>query len=189
MQDTEIVVGVSGGIAAYKSAIVVSHLVQRGFGVRVVMTAAAKEFVGEATFAALSGRPVVTELFDRSYPLGAHIELARTSDILCVAPATANFVAKAALGLADDLLSSLYLCFQGAVIAAPAMNCEMWDKPAVQRNIKRLAEDGVQIIDPVEGWLSCRVKGMGRMADPEQIIEAIVALTGRTQLPEEHDAP
>ncbi len=178
MRETEIVIGVCGGIAAYKSAVLVSNLVQQGFGVRVVLTASARQFVGEATFAALTGRPTATDVFDPQFPLGAHIELARASDILCVAPATANFLAKAAQGLADDLLSSLYLSFQGPVMIAPAMNCEMWEKAAVQRNVRQLRADGAQIIDPVEGWLSCRVRGVGRMAEPEHILAAIVALVG-----------
>ena len=137
------------------------------------MTPSAQKFIGAATFAALTGKSVVTETFDPQFPLGAHIELARDLDLLCVAPATANFLAKAANGISDDLLSTLYLCFTGPIIVAPAMNCEMWEKPAVARNVKQLRDDGVQIIDPKEGWLSCRTKGMGRMASPEEIAEAI----------------
>lgn len=169
----EIIVGVCGGVAAFKTAGLVSQLVQQGFGVQTVMTRAATEFVGAQTFRALTGRQVVTELFDPAFPLGAHIELARAADVMCVAPATANFIAKAAHGIADDLLSTLYLCFTGTVIIAPAMNCEMWEKPAVQRNVKTLDGDGVQIIEPGEGWLSCRQKGKGRMAEPDQIFATI----------------
>ena len=169
----EIIVGISGGIAAFKTAALVSQLVQQDFGVQTVMTRAATEFVEPQTFRALTGRPVVSELFDPAFSLGAHIELARAADVLCVAPATANFMAKAANGLADDLLSTLYLCFTGTVIVAPAMNCEMWDKPAVQRNVKTLLDDGVQMVEPGEGWLSCRQKGKGRMAEPDQIFAAI----------------
>ena len=174
MKNREIVVGVSGGVACYKSAAMVSKLVQDDARVTVVMTTAARDFVGAATFAALSGRPVASELFDSAYPLGAHIELAERADLLCVAPATANFLAKAAHGLADDLLSTLYLSFTNPVLIAPAMNCEMWEKPSVQRNIEQLRGDGVVIVGPEEGWLSCRRRGMGRMASPEQIITAIV---------------
>ncbi len=174
MPDNEIVVGITGGIAAYKSAQLVSRLVQSGFGVRVVMTKSAHQFIGPATFTALCGRPVISDLFENdTYPLGPHIELARQSDLLCVAPATANFLAKAAQGLADDLLSSLYLCFTGPVLLAPAMNNEMWEKPAVQRNLDQLRADGMQIIDPETGWLSCRVEGKGRMAEPETLLEHI----------------
>ena len=114
----------------------VSRLVQDGHEVRVVMTKAATQFVGEATFAALTGQSVVTDTFDSQYPLGAHIELARTSDLLCVAPATANFLAQAAQGAASDLLSTLYLCFMGPVVMAPAMNCEMWDKAGSTKKCK-----------------------------------------------------
>lgn len=174
MTSREIVVGVSGGIASYKSAALVSQLVQAGHGVSVVMTAAAQQFVGQATFAALTGRSVATEIFDEgAHPLGAHITLAERAGLLCIAPATANFMAKAANGLADDLLSTLYLAFAGKIIIAPAMNCEMWEKAAVQRNLKRLREDGVEIVDPEEGWLSCRKQGVGRMAAPETILAAI----------------
>lgn len=138
------------------------------------MTPSAHKFIGPATFAALTGRSVVTDTFDSGFPLGAHIELARTADLICVAPATANFLAKAACGISDDLLSTLYLCFTGPTIIAPAMNCEMWNHSAVQRNLKQLIDDGVQCIDPQEGWLSCRTRGVGRMASPEDIAEAII---------------
>ncbi len=178
MTDHEIVVGVTGGIAAYKSATLVSRLVQSGYGVRVVMTRSAHQFVGAATFTALTGRPVFTEIFDGldQYPLGPHIELARKSDLLCVAPATADFLAKSCHGAADSLLSALYLCFRGPVIMAPAMNCEMWEKSAVQRNVETLKSDGVQMIGPNEGWLSCRQKGAGRMAEPDELFNAITAI-------------
>lgn len=176
MKNREIVVGVSGGVACYKSAAMVSQLVQDDARVTVVMTTAARHFVGEATFAALTGRPVATELFDSAYPLGAHIELAERAELFCVAPATASFLAKAAHGLADDLLSTLYLSFTKPVLIAPAMNCEMWEKPSVQRNLGQLQRDGVAVVGPEEGWLSCRRRGMGRMASPEQIVAATVAL-------------
>lgn len=174
MTGREIIVGVSGGIAAYKTAMLVSQLVQSGAGVHVVMTAAATQFVGPATFAALTSRPVATESFDESHhPLGAHIELAERADLLCVAPATANFLAKAAHAMADDLLSTLYLAFTGPVLVAPAMNNAMWDKPAVQRNVAQLRSDGVIFVDPEEGWLSCRKAGKGRMAGPDILLAAV----------------
>ena len=176
MANKKIVVGVTGGVAAFKTAAMVSRLVQDGHDVLVVMTEAATHFIGKATFAALTGQSVVTDIFDPNFPLGAHIELARNSDLLCVAPATANFLSKAAQGAADDLLSTLYLCFMGPVLMAPAMNCEMWDKAAVQRNIDQLQEDGVNLIGPEDGWLSCRVKGKGRMSEPDAIIEALLKL-------------
>lgn len=176
MQGREIVIGVSGGIAAFKTAALVSQLVQAGANVTVVMTAAAEQFVGRATFAALTGRPVATRVFDEQlFPLGAHIELAERGQLLCIAPTTADVLAKSAHGLADDLLSTLYLSFTGPVLLAPAMNCEMWEKPAVQRNVEQLRRDGVIFIDPEEGWLSCRQRGAGRMAAPEKILAAIQA--------------
>mgnify|MGYP002624048864 CR=1 FL=1 len=170
----EIVVGVTGGIAAYKTAAMVSRLVQTDVGVTVVMTRSARRFVGEATFAALTGRPVATRTFsEHAHPLGAHIELARQAELLCIAPATADFLAKAAHGMADDLLSTLVLSFTGPVLAAPAMNNEMWSKPAVQRNIEQLRSDGWHWVEPQEGWLSCRERGVGRMAEPDDIVAAI----------------
>ncbi|MEQ8210808.1 MAG: flavoprotein [Lacipirellulaceae bacterium] len=166
----EIIVGVSGGIAAYKSASLVSQLVQADNAVTVVMTESAKQFVGEATFAALTGRTVASDSFDPSaYPLGAHIELARRAELLCVAPATANYLAQAACGLASDLLSTLTLCFKGPILVAPAMNNEMWTNPSVQRNVAQVIADGFHTIGPNEGWLSCRERGPGRMAEPAEI--------------------
>lgn len=174
---SEILIGVSGGVSAYKTAALVSQLAQAGHGVSVVMTAAAQKFVGPATFSALSGRRVLTDSFDLAdHPLGPHIELARTADLLCIAPATADMLAKGAHGLADDLLSTLLLAFTGPVLMAPAMNCEMWEKPAVQRNVATLVEDGVQIIQPGTGWLSCRETGTGRMAEADEIATAIAAI-------------
>jgi phosphopantothenoylcysteine decarboxylase len=174
MHGHEIVVGVTGGIAAYKTAALVSKLVQAGAGVTVVMTAAAERFVGPATFAALTGRPVARAVFDESqFPLGAHIALAERAQLLVVAPASADFLAEAAHGLANDLLATLYLAFTGTVLMAPAMNTAMWEKPAVQRNIELLRADGVQFVDPGSGWLSCRQVGAGRMAEPEQILAKI----------------
>jgi phosphopantothenoylcysteine decarboxylase/phosphopantothenate--cysteine ligase len=179
MNGREILIGVTGGIAAYKTAALVSQLVQTGAHVSVAMTPAAQQFIGKATFAALTGRTVATEVFAEStHPLGAHITLAEQADLFCIAPATANFMAKAAHGLADDLLSTLYLAFSGTTMLAPAMNCDMWEKPAVQRNLQQLRDDGVKIVDPEEGWLSCRKKGLGRMAAPETIFAAIKAELG-----------
>lgn len=173
MPEKEIIIAVTGGVATFKAAALTSQLAQNGYRVRAVMTPSAQKFIGPATFAALTGQTVVTDMFDPGFPLGAHIELARSAELICVAPATANFMAKAANGISDDLVSTLYLCFTGPVIVAPAMNCEMWDKAAVQRNVKQLVEDGVEIIDPQEGWLSCRTQGVGRMASPEEIATAI----------------
>jgi phosphopantothenoylcysteine decarboxylase/phosphopantothenate--cysteine ligase len=173
----ELIIGVTGGIAAYKSAVLVSSLVQSGYGVSVIMTPAARQFIGPATFEALTGRRVPHDTFDmQDHPLGPHITLAQQADLLCIAPATANILAKLAHGLADDLVSTLALSFEGQFVIAPAMNSEMWAMPSVQRIVKSLAADGVHIVPPAEGWLSCRKVGPGRMADPEVIKDAIVAL-------------
>jgi phosphopantothenoylcysteine decarboxylase len=172
----ELIIGVSGGIAAYKTAALVSALVQQGHGVSVVMTRGARHFIGPATFRALTGRPVAIGGFDRHFPLGAHIELAEKAQLLCIAPASADILAKAACGLADDLLSTLLLSFSGAVVFAPAMNSAMWEKPAVQRNIKQLRDDGHQIVDRQSGWQRCRRQGMGRMAESADIQAAIERL-------------
>jgi phosphopantothenoylcysteine decarboxylase len=176
MRDRELIIGVTGGVAAYKTAFLVSRLVQAGARVSVVMTRSAERFVGKATFEALTARQVCTRgIGQRGYPLGAHIELSTDAALLCVAPATANFLAKAATGIADDLLSTLYLSCTCPVLVAPAMNNEMWTKPSVQRNVQQLVEDGVKIISPGEGWLSCRSVGPGRMAEPERIFADIEA--------------
>lgn len=171
-----ILLGIGGGIAAYKSATLVSRLAQQGHHVQVAMTPASLAFVGPATFAALSGRPVASEIFtpDR-WPLGAHIALAADLDLMVVAPATADLMARMALGLADNLVAALYLQRDCPVLVAPAMSAAMWSKPSVQRNVGQLRGDGVQFIGPDEGWLSCRERGAGRMAEPEAILDAITA--------------
>ena len=177
----EIIVGVTGGVAAFKTAALVSDLVQNDVGVTVVMTRAATKFVGPATFRALTGRPVNTRVFDGPrFPLGPHIELARQAQLLCIAPATAHFMAQAAHGLADDLLSTILLSFTGPVVVAPAMNTEMWQKLSVQRNLQRLRDDGFHIVDPQSGWLSCRQQGIGRMAEPVEIKKVIGKLLKNT---------
>jgi phosphopantothenoylcysteine decarboxylase len=174
LHNREIVVAVGGGIAAYKAAALTSSLVQAGAGVSVVLTRNARRFIGAATFAALTGRPVACRSFDPGrFPLGAHIELAQRAELVVVAPATADVLAKAACGLADDLLSTLLLCAECPIMMAPAMNAAMWAKPAVQRNVSQLTADGVEMIAPEEGWLSCRQTGAGRMAEPETIAAAI----------------
>lgn len=172
MTGREILIGVSGGIAAYKTAALVSRLVQAGAGVTVIMTQAATHLVGPKTFEALTGRPVALDMWA---PLSAHphIDLAEKAELMCVAPATANFLAKAAWGLADDLLSTTVLAFAGPILVAPAMNSRMWQKPAVQRNLRQLEADGFTIIPPGEGFLSCRMVGPGRMAEPEVILQKI----------------
>jgi len=171
MNGRELLIGVTGGIAAFKTAALVSRLVQAGAGVSVVMTRSATRLVGPRTFEALTGRPVGLRMFGRgAHP---HIELATAAEVLCVAPATANILAKAAHGIGDDLLSTVLLSFNGPVIMAPAMNVEMWRKPAVQRNVEQLRADGAMLVGPEEGYLSCGTRGLGRMSQPEQIFEAI----------------
>lgn len=180
MTGLRVVLGVTGGIAAYKAAALASALVQDGAGVTAVLTPNARRFVGAATFAALTGRPVATRSFDARYPLGAHIELAARADLVVVAPASADFLAKAAAGAADDLLTTLLLCAACPVLVAPAMNTAMWAKPAVQRNVAQLTADGVTVVQPGTGWLSCRQQGAGRMAEPDEIATAIrTALASR----------
>jgi len=178
MATQKILIGVTGGIAAYKCAYLVSRLVQQGHAVQVILSGSGAEFVGPATFAALSGRPVARDVFDDRFPLGAHIELARAYDLLCIAPATAHVLANMAQGLTPDLLATTYLGFTGIVFVAPAMNVEMWNHPAVQRNLEILRNDGVRIIEPGDGWLSCRVSGKGRMAEPEDILATITDALG-----------
>jgi len=172
MQGREILIGVTGGIAAYKTAMLVSRLVQAGAGVSVIMTRAATELAGPRTFEALSGRPVRTDVFDDAQ-IHTHIELAREAELFCIAPATANILAKAAAGIADDLLGTVLLSFKGPILMAPAMNCAMWEKAAVQRNVAQLKADGVILIGPESGRLSCGETGMGRMSEPDKIFEAI----------------
>ena len=173
----EIVVGVSAGIAAYKAAALTSLLVQDGAGVTAVLTRNARKFIGTATFAALTGRPVAMRGFDQSaHPLGAHIELAARADCVVVAPASADFLARAAHGMADDLLTTLLLCADCPVILAPAMNAAMWKHPAVQRNVEQVVADGARIVPPGSGWLSCRQSGVGRMAEPAEIAAVIRAV-------------
>ncbi len=174
MTGQRIVVAIGGGIAAYKVATLVSRLVQSDYRVEVALTQGATHFVGQATFAALCGRAPTLDTYDPRYPLGPHIELADGADLLVIAPATARILASCALGLADDLVSTLYLACTCPVVMAPAMSAPMWEKPSVQRNVATLSDDGVELVGPGTGWLSCRKQGTGRMAEPEDILAAIV---------------
>ena len=176
MNGRRLVIGVTGGIAAYKTAALVSRLVQAGATVTVVMTESATRLVGPKTFEALTGRPVRTDMWGPgAHP---HIELAEEAELLCVAPATADLLAKAACGLADDLLSTLLLAFSGPIVLAPAMNSHMWNKPAVQRNVEQLRADRFLLVDPEEGYLSCGAVGVGRMASPDKIFQVIADTLG-----------
>ncbi len=176
MTPQRIVVGIGGGIAAYKVAMLVSRLVQVGHHVDVVLTHGAAHFVGPATFSALCGRAPVSDAYDPRFPLGPHIELAEAADLLVVAPATARILASCALGLADDLISTLYLARECPVLMAPAMSSAMWEQPSVKRNVTTLIGDGVQMLGPASGWLSCRKQGLGRMVEPEVILAAAVEI-------------
>lgn len=170
----EVIVAVCGGIAAYKTCEVVSRLVQRGCGVTVAMTRAARRFVTPLTFEALSGRKVLTDLW-KSGDNGdiQHIELTTRADLIVVAPATANTIAKFAGGLADDVVTNLVISADSPVIVAPAMNNRMWANRAVQRNMSTLRADGFLVIGPAEGWLACRNVGPGRMVDSPEIVKEV----------------
>lgn len=175
MANREVLIGVSGGIAAYKTAMLVRALRKHDCGVQVVMTRSATRLVAPKTFEALSGRPVRLDVFDDT-AAHLHIELARSASVFCIAPATANILGKVANGIADDLLSTLCLSFDGPLLIAPAMNTVMWNKPAVRRNVRRLSEDGAILIGPDEGRLSCGETGPGRMVEPEVLLEKILEL-------------
>ncbi len=171
----EVVVAVCGGIAAYKVCHVVSGLVQRGANVTVAMTESATRMVGPATFAALSGRPVLTSLWTieaSSDP--QHVRLTDGLDLLLVAPATYNVIGKIAAGIADDLVSTLISAADGPILLAPAMNTRMWDNPVLQANLSRMKELNYRIIDPGEGWLACGMVGKGRMAEADDLLPAVV---------------
>lgn len=172
----EVLLGVSGGIAAYKAVDVMRILQRRGHGVTVVMTRAARRFVGPATFAALSGRPVGVDLFGREDSPGYdHLELARRADLLLIAPASANTLAGMAAGLGDGLLATVHLAFDGPVLVAPAMNTRMYLHPATADNLALLVARGVQVIAPTSGLLADGDVGVGRLADPADIADAVDA--------------
>ncbi len=169
----QVLVGVSGGIAAYKTAELCRLLTRNGAKVRVMMTAAARQFVGEMTFAALTQSVVPTELFDiNSETQFNHIALADETQLLIFAPATANLMGKLAHGIADNLVTTVYLAYLGPVLFAPAMNHRMWAHPATQENLSILEKRGHSFVGPESGELACGHEGAGRMAEPEQILEA-----------------
>ena len=175
LTDKRIVLGVTGGIAAYKAAELVRLLVKAGASVDVVLTAGGAHFVTAATFQALTGRPVWTDLWDAHDRGMAHIDLTRNADAVLVAPATADFLAKVAHGMADDLLTTLCLARNCALLVAPAMNCEMWDKPATQRNVTQLLADGVTVLGPASGEQACGETGVGRMLEAQELLDALSA--------------
>jgi len=167
----KIILGITGGIAAYKAAELVRLFVKKGCEVEVVMTDAATRFVTPLTMQTLSGRPVRLTQWDDM----AHIDLSRGSAAILVAPATADFIAKIAQGHASDLLSSLCLARNCPLFLAPAMNRQMWDNPATRRNLAQILEDGVHVVGPLEGIQACGETGMGRMAEPDEIASAVLA--------------
>ena len=174
-----ITLGVTGGVAAYKAAELVRRLQQDSFSVQVVMTRSAREFVTPLTFAALTGQKVITDLFAESGGEAnlesaiEHIAVAQRTDLLLVAPATADILAKFARGIADDFLTTLYLASTAPVVVAPAMNVNMWNHAATQENVEMLRARGVHIVDPDEGYLACGMTGAGRLAGQEQIVAVV----------------
>jgi phosphopantothenoylcysteine decarboxylase/phosphopantothenate--cysteine ligase len=168
----KIILGVGGGIAAYKSAELARLLMQEGHQVQAVMTGAAQEFIRPLTFAALTGRKTLTDLFAIESAI-EHIAVAQENELMAIAPATADLIAKLAHGLADDFLTTLYLAFTGPVVVAPAMNSNMWLHPATQANLETLRGRGHRIVEPESGYLACGMTGPGRLADPGAIVEAI----------------
>jgi phosphopantothenoylcysteine decarboxylase/phosphopantothenate--cysteine ligase len=174
LKGREIVVGVTGSIAAYKAAEVVSQLVQRGAGVTVVMTRSATQFVGPLTFQTLTRRRVMIDQFDlESVVDPTHISLTDEADLVVLAPATANVIGKAAHGIADDMLTSLLLAVSCPVLVAPAMNDRMWAHPAVKENIEILKKRGYRFVEPDSGFLACGTYAKGRLANPAQIVSEI----------------
>lgn len=174
LQHRKIVIGVTGGVAAYKSAELVRLLVKAGADVHVVLTEAGARFVTAVTFQALSGNPVWTDLWDARVPNNmAHIDLGREADAILVAPATADFIARLAQGRADDLLTTLCLARDVPLIVAPAMNRQMWEAPATRRNVAQVIEDGVTVFGPAAGEQACGEVGMGRMLEPEELFERL----------------
>jgi phosphopantothenoylcysteine decarboxylase/phosphopantothenate--cysteine ligase len=176
LQGKRILLGVTGGVAAYKSAFLLRRLMDAGASAQVVMTEAATRFVTPVTFQALSGQPVGVDLWDARSPGNmAHIDFSRAADAILVAPASADFLARAAQGLADDLLAALVLARNCPLLVAPAMNGKMWENPATRRNVETLRQDGVICLGPASGRQACGEEGEGRMLEPEDILEALSA--------------
>lgn len=176
VRNKNIVLGVSGGIAAYKACALTSKLTQKGANVRVVMTENACQFVSPLTFQALSRNPVYTDTFDEKDPEKiAHIDVADWADLIIIAPATANILGKIANGIADDMLSTVILASKAPVYIAPAMNVNMYAHPAVVKNMRELEQSGYYFIEPGAGYLACGWVGKGRLEEPEKIIEVIEA--------------
>jgi len=184
------ILGVGGGIAAYKSAELARALMERGITVQVVLTEAAQRFITPLTFAALTGRKVITDLFGSASPEETlssaveHIAVAQDNDVLVIAPATADLLARLAHGLANDFLTTTYLAFTGSVVLAPAMNNNMWMHPATRENLAILKQRGHTIIEPEEGLLACGTTGPGRLAEPERIADVVAGLQSPRHVPD-----
>ena len=176
-----ILLGVSGGVAAFKAAYLARRLIERGAQVRAIMTSSAREFLGPQTLAAITGTAPYEGFFGEE-AVSPHTELARWADLIVIAPATAATMARLANGLSDDLLSATVLAFTGPVVIAPAMHTEMWESPATQRNVSLLNSDGVHLVGPVTGALAGGDEGLGRMSEPEAIADGIEDLLGRGSL-------
>jgi phosphopantothenoylcysteine decarboxylase / phosphopantothenate---cysteine ligase len=175
-----VLLGISGGIACYKAAEVARKLIKSEIDVFVVMTTHAMEFVTPLTFSVLTGNKVSYDMFDREVPGNIpHISLARETDLVLIAPATANIIGKIAHGIADDLLSTLVMSSTQPKVLAPAMNCEMYKNPIIQKNMATLKELGYGFIDPGTGELACGEEGVGRLAEPEVIVSVVLKLLGK----------
>lgn len=173
LQGKHVVLGITGGIAAYKSAVLLRLLIKSGAEVQVVMTPSAKEFITPVTLSALSGKPVVSEFFTANTgEWHSHVDLGLWADLMIVAPATASTIGKMANGIADNMLVTTYLSAKEQVMIAPAMDLDMWAHPSTQRNVETLVRDGVLVVEPQSGFLASGLTGKGRMAEPEQICEA-----------------
>ena len=174
--DKRILLGVTGGIAAYKAAEVARRLICGGAKVKVVMTRAAQEFVGPLTFQALTGQTAATAMFGpESEPL-SHVALGQEVDAIVIAPATANFIGKLAAGIGDDLFTTVMLAATRPVLVCPAMNIEMWANPVVQENLAKLKSRGITVMEPAAGPLACGAVGLGRLPEPDLIVEALAGL-------------
>jgi phosphopantothenoylcysteine decarboxylase/phosphopantothenate--cysteine ligase len=179
----KIVLGISGGIAAYKAPELARQLMQEGASVQVVMTEAAQQFVTPVTLQALTGNPVYLSQWDSTIPNNmAHIELSRAADAILIAPASADLMTKLSLGLADDLLSTLCLARDCPLLVTPAMNKQMWEHAATQRSVQRLIDDGIALLGPASGFQACGETGMGRMLEPAEITEQVIAFFQKKSL-------
>jgi len=183
LKGKRILLGITGGVAAYKAAELTRLLIKAGADVRVAMTEAATRFIGTATMQALSGQPVWSDLWDARVPDSmGHIELSRDRDLIVIAPATADFMARIVHGRADDLLAALCVARRCPLMLAPAMNVEMWENPATQRNVAALRADGVHLAGPAPGDQACGETGMGRLLEPQQILSEVQTLFGPKRL-------